>query len=77
VMHNREIGYMPVCERGRTRPMTGSSSHLLLAMVLSGGAGALMLRIGVQSKLLEWRSRWRRCPSCGRLRTGVCKHCAG
>jgi hypothetical protein len=57
--------------------MTHAPSHLLLAMVLSAGAGVLMLRIGVQSKLLEWRSRWKRCPSCGRLRTGVCRHCAG
>jgi hypothetical protein len=57
--------------------MTHSPPHLLLAMVLSAGAGVLMLRIGVQSKLLEWRSRRRRCPSCGRLRSGVCKHCAG
>jgi hypothetical protein len=57
--------------------MTHAPSHLLLAMVLSAGAGVLMLRIGVQSKLLEWRSRRRRCPSCGRLRSGVCRHCAG
>jgi hypothetical protein len=56
--------------------MTHSPSHLLLTMVLSTGAGALMLRIGVQSKLIEWRSRRRRCPSCGRLRKGVCRHCS-
>jgi hypothetical protein len=53
------------------------SSHLLLTMVLVAGSGALMLRIGVQSKLLEWRSRRRRCPSCGRLCSGVCRNCAG
>jgi hypothetical protein len=56
--------------------MTHSPMHLLLAMVLSAGAGALMLRIGVQSKLIEWRDRWRRCPACGRLRSGVCRHCS-
>jgi hypothetical protein len=56
--------------------MTHSPSHLLLAMVLSAAAGVLMVRIGVQSKLLEWRNRRRRCPACGRLSTGVCRHCA-
>jgi hypothetical protein len=76
-MHKREIGYSQIRERVRTSPMTQGPSHLLLAMVLSAGAGALMLRIGIQSKLLEWRSRRRRCPSCGRLRSGVCRHCAG
>ncbi|HEY7603419.1 MAG TPA: hypothetical protein VH760_04080 [Gaiellaceae bacterium] len=45
-------------------------------MVLSAAAGVLMVRIGVQSKLLEWRNRRRRCPACGRLCTGVCRHCA-
>jgi hypothetical protein len=58
--------------------MTHSPTHLLLAMVLGAGAGAgaLMLRIGVQSKLIEWRDRLRRCPACGRLRSGVCRHCS-
>jgi hypothetical protein len=56
--------------------MTHSPSHLLLSLVLCAGAGVLMLRIGVQSKLIEWRSRRRRCPSCGRLSAGVCRHCA-
>jgi hypothetical protein len=56
--------------------MTTSSSHLLLALVLTAGAGALMMRIGIQSKLLEWRHRQRRCPACGRLRSGtICRHC--
>lgn len=71
-MQKREIGYSPARER---IPMTQPPSQLLLAMVLGAGAGALMLRIGVQSKLLEWRNRWRRCPSCGRLYSGVCRHC--
>jgi hypothetical protein len=58
--------------------MTHSPSHLLLTLVLAAGAGALMTRIGVQAKLLEWRHRRRRCPACGRLRSGgVCRHCAG
>jgi hypothetical protein len=63
-------------EHTRHAPMI-HSSHLLLTMVLVAGSGALMLRIGVQSKLLEWRSRRRRCPSCGRLCSGVCRNCAG
>jgi hypothetical protein len=56
--------------------MTHSPPHLLVAMAISAGGGALMLRIGVQSKLIEWRDRRRRCPACGRLRSGVCRHCA-
>jgi len=46
-------------------------------LILGVATVVLLVIVGVQSKLLEWRSRWRRCPSCGRLRTGVCKHCAG
>jgi hypothetical protein len=76
MMHNRRIGYHQARDRPQPRPMTHSPSHLLLTMVLSTGAGALMLRIGVQSKLIEWQSRRRRCPSSGRLRTGVCPHCS-
>ncbi|HWQ01481.1 MAG TPA: hypothetical protein VN449_05120 [Gaiellaceae bacterium] len=50
-------------------------SHPILTFVLSAGAGALMVRLGVQSKLLEWRHGLR-CPACGRLRrSGVCPHC--
>jgi hypothetical protein len=73
---NAGIGYSEARDCAQPRPVTHSPSHLLLTMVLSTGAGALMLRIGVQSKLIEWRSRRRRCPSCGRLRTGVCRHCS-
>jgi len=58
--------------------VTHSPSQLLLTLVLTAGAGALMTRIGVQSKLLEWRYRRQRCPACGRLRShGVCRHCGG
>jgi hypothetical protein len=75
-MHMRRIGYSGLREHPGHASMTHSPTHLLLTMVLSSGAGALMLRIGVQSKLLEWRGRRRRCPSCGRLHSGVCRHCA-
>jgi hypothetical protein len=70
MVQKRAAGYIPRC-------MTHAPSHLMLALVLSAGAGALMTRIGIQSKLLEWRYRKQRCPSCGRLRSGrVCEFCA-
>jgi hypothetical protein len=55
-----------------------ASPPFLPALVLAAGVAALMLRIGIQSKLLEWRHQSRRCPSCGRLLTArVCRHCGG
>jgi len=64
-------------DRLRREPVTHTPSHLLLTLVLGAGAGVAMARIGVQSKLLEWRNRMRRCPACGRLCSGVCRNCAG
>jgi hypothetical protein len=77
VVHKSAIGYTPMHDRRRREAMIHTRSHLLLTLVLSAGAGVAMARIGVQSKLLEWRSRIRRCPACGRLCSGVCRNCAG
>jgi NADH pyrophosphatase NudC (nudix superfamily) len=40
------------------------------------GVGVLMMLVGVQKSMLEWRRRRRPCPSCGRTIHGrTCSTC--
>jgi recombinational DNA repair protein RecR len=53
--------------------MTAFTPQLVL---LTTGAGALMILLGLGRGLLQARNGPRRCPSCGRLVEGrVCKTC--
>ncbi len=40
--------------------------QLTMAFVVTTGVGFLMLVLGAEKHLLEWRRSPRRCPSCGR-----------
>ncbi|MDQ3778529.1 MAG: hypothetical protein M3310_06675 [Actinomycetota bacterium] len=47
-----------------------------LLILSTTGAGVLMMRAGVEKKLLEWRRRERLCAGCGRrLDRAVCSTC--
>jgi hypothetical protein len=44
--------------------------HLALFFATTTGAAVLMMLAGVHKRTLEWRSRRRVCPSCGRVIEG-------
>ena len=50
--------------------------QITAAFVATTGVGFLMMVAGVHKSMLEWRSKRRHCPSCGRLVEGrVCGTC--
>ena len=50
--------------------------HVALLAVISTGAGAVMLRLGLRARLLDPVRQRRRCAACGRLATGRrCPRC--
>ena len=56
--------------------MTSLSPELIGLFAATTGVGYLMMTMGVQRSLLEWRARRRSCPSCGRLiERRVCPAC--
>ena len=56
--------------------MTPLSPELIGLFAATTGVGYLMMTMGVQRSLLEWRARRRSCPSCGRLiERRVCTAC--
>ena len=58
--------------------MTPLSPELIGLFAATTGVGYLMMTMGVQKSLLEWRARRRSCPSCGRLiERRVCSTCTG
>jgi hypothetical protein len=53
-------------------------AHLALLVLITTGAGAGMLWLGLDRGMLQFRRGERRCPSCDRLiRDRVCPTCAG
>jgi hypothetical protein len=47
--------------------------HVALLLAVTTGAGFLMALSGVYKSLIEWRSRNRVCPACGReIRARTC-----
>lgn len=53
--------------------MTELTNETALLLVSSTGVGVLMLKAGVEKKMLEWRRSERTCAGCGkRLHTPVC-----
>jgi hypothetical protein len=58
--------------------MTPMSPELIGLFAATTGVGFLMMTMGVQKSLLEWRARRRSCPSCGRqIERRVCSACTG
>jgi hypothetical protein len=56
--------------------MTGITPQLAGLFAATTGVGFLMLTMGVQKSMLEWRTRRRSCPSCGRhIEKRVCAAC--
>ena len=56
--------------------MNGMTPQVVSLFAASTGVGFLMITMGVQKSLLEWRQRRRACPSCGRTIEGrVCRGC--
>lgn len=54
-----------------------TTPQLIAIFAATTGVGFLMLMSGVQKSLLEWKSRRRCCPACGRAIEGrVCRACA-
>jgi hypothetical protein len=52
--------------------------QITLLAVVTMGVGYLMTLAGLTKSALEWRTRGRTCPSCGRrIRAGVCKCVSG
>ena len=48
-------------------------SQFLVLLASTVGVGFLMLSSGLQKSMLEWKSRTRYCPSCGRtIRARTC-----
>ena len=53
--------------------MTELTNDMTLLLVSSTGVGVLMMRAGIEKKLLEWRRQERICAGCGkRLHRPVC-----
>jgi hypothetical protein len=51
------------------------NSNQALLLILTSGVAAVMVRLGIRTKLLE-RHRHGRCRACGRaLDAGRCPHC--
>jgi hypothetical protein len=58
--------------------VTAALAHLALLALVTTGAGAGMLWLGLDRGMLRFRRTERRCPSCDRLiRSRVCPTCAG
>jgi hypothetical protein len=58
--------------------VTGLTAHLALLALITTGAGAGMIWLGLDRGMLRFRWTERRCPSCDRLIRGrVCPTCAG
>ncbi|HSL66089.1 MAG TPA: hypothetical protein VK874_15650 [Gaiellaceae bacterium] len=56
--------------------MNGMTPQLAGLFAATTGVGFLMMLMGVQKSMLEWRGRRRSCPSCGRRIEGrVCGAC--
>ncbi|MGE5691191.1 MAG: hypothetical protein ACM33B_11620 [Pseudomonadota bacterium] len=56
--------------------MTGITPQLAGLFAATTGVGFLMMTMGVQKSMLEWRARRRSCPSCGRqIEKRVCTAC--
>ena len=54
--------------------MTELSNETVLLLVSSTGVGVLMMRAGIEKKMLEWRRQERTCAGCGkRLDRPVCR----
>ena len=52
--------------------------HVALVTVLTLGIGFVMTLAGLQKSALEWRRRYRVCPSCGRaIDARICRSCTG
>jgi hypothetical protein len=48
--------------------------HIAVFAVVTMGVGYVMALAGVHKSALEWRSKGRTCPSCGRaIKARVCK----
>ena len=51
--------------------------HVALVTVLTLCIGFVMTLAGLQKSALEWRRRYRVCPSCGRaIDARICRTCA-
>ena len=58
--------------------MTELSNETVLLLVSSTGVGVLMMRAGIEKKMLEWRRQERTCAGCGkRLHRPVCTCASG
>jgi hypothetical protein len=56
--------------------MTEITPQLAGLFAATTGVGFLMMTLGVQKSMLEWRARRRSCPSCGRhIEKRVCTTC--
>ena len=56
--------------------MTEITPQLAGLFAATTGVGFLMMTLGVQKSMLEWRARRRSCPSCGRhIEKRVCTAC--
>ena len=56
--------------------MTEITPQLAALFAATTGVGFLMMTLGVQKSMLEWRARRRSCPSCGRyIEKRVCTAC--
>lgn len=58
--------------------MTELTSQTALLLVSSTGVGVLMMKAGIEKKMLEWRRSERYCAGCGkRLSQPVCPCASG
>jgi NADH pyrophosphatase NudC (nudix superfamily) len=56
--------------------MTEITPQLAGLFAATTGVGFLMMTLGVQKSMLEWRARRRSCPTCGRhIEKRVCTAC--
>ena len=56
--------------------MTAVTPQLAGLFAATTGVAFLMMLMGVQKSMLEWRARRRSCPSCGRhIERRVCSAC--
>jgi len=55
--------------------MNGAGFQLANFVVITAGAGLMMIVAGAKKRQLHWKIPSRRCPSCGRLRRDCsCRH---
>ena len=58
--------------------MTEFTPEMSLLLASTTAVGVLMMRAGIEKKMLEWRRRERICAGCGRrLDRPFCSTCAG